>query len=270
MDCHRLVLALVSASLLVACGDVEGEDVDSTSAEIIGSDFTGVNGLLPADEWAARPDSILLLGQTFKQSAVTARMYDTAPGKYTLIKLAQCGLPDKTVVTITNNSNGSRPFEGHFGLVPGWTMGSPTLAQARWVWGCLGALLNAYGEEVRVSMRGNNPAYHPGAAETASYTFEEAVWVGDGEKIYAFVGRDLSNLCAAQAVSMLQKRVCVRATPTSPGCPNVTVVGRAEALCAARNGNSYSGCKVGTKVFNEMTTSMLETSTITTCEKYAP
>jgi hypothetical protein len=270
MDCRRLVLALVSASLLVACGDVEDGDLDSTSAALFDPDFTGVNGLSPADEWAARPDSVILLGETFKQSPTTRSMYDTASGKYTLAKLAQCGLPDKQSVRITNSSGVSNWFTGHFGLIPGWTSGSPTSTQARWLWGCVGALLNAYGTAVRVSMRGNNAAYHPGTLERQQYTFEEAVWTGDGEKIYAFIGRDLYTLCGVASVAQLEKRVCARATPTSPGCPNVTIVGRAEAMCSTRSGNHYSGCKVGTKIFNEMTTSMLETTTITTCENYAP
>lgn len=269
MDRRPLICALLSTLLLAACGDIE-EPIADTQQAFSFPDFTGVNGLKPGDEWAARPDSVILLGETFKQSRTTARMYDSASGKYTLIKLAQCGLPDGHAVRITNNSGVWRDFEGHFGLVPGWASRPPSATEARWVRGCIGALLNAYGVEVRVSMRGANPAYHPGTTEQKLYTFEEAAWFGQGDDLYAVVGKDLWKLCGVAAVPQLQKRVCARATPGSPGCPNVTVLGRWDQVCSGRSGNVLSGCKVGARVFNEVTTSMLETSTITTCEDYAP
>jgi hypothetical protein len=246
-----IVLALASL-LLGACASEEANDGTMTDSW---------NSLSPDDELAARPDTRSLVISLFKQSPLTARMYDTAAGELTLIKAALCGLPLGTSVTITNNSGVSRPFDGVIGLIPSWTTGLPKPSDSNWFWGCLAAHVNARSIPVKISLRGNHPAYALSTQEKLDNTFQEAAWYGDSYQLYAAVGQDLSLACAKNYVKSLQDRICARGT----GCPNIIVTGLARNVCSGYDGDHYWGCKGGSKIYAEVTTNYLPMKTVYTC-----
>jgi hypothetical protein len=252
-----IVLALASL-LLGACASEEADE--GTLAEATYS----WNNLSPDDELAARPNTRSLVVSLFKQSPLTATMYDTAAGKYTLIKAALCGLPLGTSVTITNNSGVSRPFDGLIGLIPYWTTGVPKPSDSNWFWGCLAAHVNAKSKAVDISLRGDHPAYTVTAQEKKDYTFQEAVWYGDSYQLYAAVGMDVSRVCTITAVKSLQDRVCARGA----GCPNIIVTGLASTMCSTYVDGHWSGCTGGGKKYAEVTTNYLKANTIYECSPH--
>jgi hypothetical protein len=234
---HLHLALLTAATLLGACADAEDPAIGALEAAQISA-----NNLWWQDLAAVAGDAQTLMASTFKQSATTARMYDTAAGKSVLIYLAKCGLPRGTSVTITNSAGVSRPFDGWLGLVPGWSVGPPTRSQAYWLAGCLALHMNALHTPVEISIRGNHAAYAVQQAERAAFQYQEGAFWGNPEiQLYACPGTNLLAQCGpsapspaptARSRSPTPARTCAPATMASAG--GTAREGRASTLRSAR------------------------------------
>ena len=92
----------------------------------------------------------------------------------------QCALSPEQVVELTVDGEVAR-FEGALGLAPEWgdEDGSCDDECRGWVSSCLIARVNAKGESVVISLRGEHPGLLPTADELATYDQVEATYFGD-------------------------------------------------------------------------------------------
>lgn len=118
----------------------------------------GVNGLSPDDLWApANRSALQALGHRALldgSGRLATSLLDTAGGRGVLDYAVRCALPTGTVVQAPDGE----PFEGAFGLAPGWSDRALTVGEQRWVSGCVFQHLNGSGAHVEVLLQGRHPA----------------------------------------------------------------------------------------------------------------
>lgn len=85
--------------------------------------------------------------------------------------LVGCALPPGAEVQWTSRTGQLHRFAGKVGLCPEWQSGAPGLACQGYVTACLLARNNAYGREVTLSLRGEDPV-NPGRFNPAGLTEE--------------------------------------------------------------------------------------------------
>jgi hypothetical protein len=135
-----------------------------------------------------------------------------------------CALgPDQEVTMLLDGAE--RRLRGQMGLAPEWAEQPCDETCQGWVSACLIARINARGERVEISMRGDHPALAVDRGEAAAFRHEEASYYGS-----VFAVPIQLNACLPQSNRELD-RVCGEADD----CP-VQIAGDCAELC------NDSGC----------------------------
>lgn len=176
-------VCLVSALTLSACS-VEGDD------PCIGMRKLATNRIalnkLTANKLAA--NRIALNGLLDNALATTSLQGDGAPAddlrdpemRDVFAYTVQCALPADQSVELSIDGE-VVTFEGALGLAPEWGVegGSCDASCQQWVSACLISRVNAKGESVVISLRGDHPGLLPTAEELATFETIEATYFGN-------------------------------------------------------------------------------------------
>jgi hypothetical protein len=243
---------LAQAGCLVVAGD-EGMDAEEASEE------TGVSE-------AALSSSNRLSMNRLKAGSLEVVKLSTAPlsadgltlaptillkskaGRDVLTYLIRCALPAGQKV---GGVSGGKvySFSGLVGVAPTWLNQSLSLSGRRWMTACLLAHVNAYDEEVPISLRGNHPALSTTASESAQFTAEEMSFYGDlftqgSGGMFACAGKGLQVKWPEDPDEYQAKRSCDYdddCTIWVPG-PCYDVTPSAMDSCEGGSVDWYSGC----------------------------
>ena len=184
----------------------------------------------------------------------------TAYGRDLLKYVIRCAMPRGTSIDI---AHGGEPqiAEGSFGLAPDWSKAPLSPEGRRWVSACVLGFVNALGEHVLVSMRGDSDALRATVDddERRRFTFQEAAFYGDIFSTtpigYVCRGRGGASPSASRA-----KRVC--SDPSErPGISQcgMIITGNCADVCAKENpiDHAFSGCRGADRIYNEVVTVFL-------------
>ena len=124
-----------------------------------------------------------------------SHLESTAYGRDLLKYIVRCAMPRGTSIDI---AHGDEPqvVEGAFGLAPDWSTAPLSPQGRRWVSACVLGFVNALGEHVLISMRGDGDALHATVDddERRRFTFQEAAFYGD-----IFTKTPVAFVCQAEA-----------------------------------------------------------------------
>jgi hypothetical protein len=171
--------------------------------------------------------------------------------------VAQCALPEGATVSY-RSGDASYAWSGVFGLAPAWSGGaSIPAAEQELVSACLAAHANAFGNHVRISVRGfrgDGEAIPVSAEERAGWRFREACFFGnlfDGTGVAT--GLELDSL--DPAVSTPRGCAAERGVPGT--CGPMVQAGLCKDLCSTgADGETYASCKVGGRAFRPVQVSL--------------
>jgi hypothetical protein len=171
-------------------------------------------------------------------------------GRDVLKYLIRCALPAGQAVGGAWNGK-VYSFSGLVGVAASWLNQPLSLTGRRWMTACLLAHVNAYGEEVPISLRGNHPALTTTAQESAMFTVEEMSFYGDlftqgDQAMFACAGKGLQVQWPEDPDEYQAKRSCSDDDDDEcalyvPG-PCYDVTPSATDACESGTIDWYSGC----------------------------
>jgi hypothetical protein len=162
-----LFMSVVLCVSSVACIAQDEDDV-----EIIATPKLAGNGLEAATMWATGPT--LVAGPL--NATNLAAMAADANKRLVLGYVIKCGLSSTQTVSVTVAGT-TYSYTGQVGLATTWTTTALTTAKKRAVSACLLALVNEFGTNVTVSLRGLGLPLE--GTEGASYGLREGAFWGD-------------------------------------------------------------------------------------------
>lgn len=240
-----LVLTLVVAPTFfmptTGCVAPEIESGDHTSYLLSG------NGLTPEDLVASIPAASALVNAALADTNgvldqnTAGTLATTVGGQHFLRHAIECALDDGD--SVSNPGAGPASFSGNLGLAPAWLVRGLTASEMRALSACLLAHVNAFGEQVSVSIR--NPALlgvEPG--EIAQYDFHEATFYGD-----LFASTPAMYVCTGQPVigeppGDRAQRVC--SDSAAPGSSETLcgfeLVGSCNDVCDTSTSGNHDNC----------------------------
>lgn len=184
----------------------------------------------------------------------------SALGRDWLKYLVRCALPADSHVGVPHDGTIDR-LDGSFGLAPEWTHAALDESGKRWVSACVLGFVNALGEHVLVSMRGNHPNLRATVSESErrDFAFQEAAFYGDifAEPPVAFVCRGRGG---SRSSPVRDKRLCSDPSERAgiSRCEMI-IEGDCSAVCAEEDprDHAYRHCRGGDRVFDEVVTVFL-------------
>ncbi|MEM9490292.1 MAG: hypothetical protein AAGC55_14195 [Myxococcota bacterium] len=239
----HLKLHLLLALTVAAVGCV---DMAAMTADEVGRADTAPEGEQTAKRMSFNRMSFNAMGEypdlaetiveeSLDSSEAAIELLHKQNGPELLKYAARCALPEGDELVVTDNDGIDHAFPGSLGLVPDWVHTPPDLDQQRWIVGCLLAHVNAYGEEVPISLRGRHPELlvETTSPEASKFPYFEGAFFGEFgtatstepgvTQMYACYGPDLFVACGgnhAVTAHEFWKRICARG-----GCDDFTVVG---------------------------------------------
>jgi hypothetical protein len=174
-------------------------------------------------------------------------------GRDVLTYLVRCALPAGQNVS---GAAGGKvySFSGLVGVAPTWLTQSLSLSGRRWMTACLLAHVNAYDEEVPISLRGNHPALSTTVAESAQFTLEEMSFYGDlfadgTQGMFACAGKGLQMKWPEDPDEYQAKRSCSSKEECSMSVPGpcYDITPSTTDACEEGVGGWYSGCHATAK-----------------------
>lgn len=175
-------------------------------------------------------------------------LLSTKDGRDVLTYLIRCALPAGEKLDGTWNGK-VYSYSGLVGVAPEWLAEPLSPSGRRWMSACLLAHVNAYGEEVHISLRGAHPALTTSLVEAAEYSIEEMSFYGDiftpgGEAMFACAGKGLQVAHPEDPDEYQAKRSCEEDEPCA-----ITIAGPCYDLtpsamdaCEGGSGDWYTGC----------------------------
>lgn len=188
----------------------------------------------------------------------------TAWGRDWLKYIIRCALPAGSSVNVPHEGATDR-LDGAFGLAPQWAHAALDDAGKRWISACVLGFVNALGEHVLISMRGNHVNLRATVTETEvrEFAYQEAAFYGDifADPPVAFVCRGRGG---PRPSPVREKRLC--SDPSEhPGISrcDMIITGDCSAVCAEEDSrdHAYRGCRGGDRVFDEVVTVFLPMAT---------
>jgi hypothetical protein len=182
-------------------------------------------------------------------------------GRDLLKYIVRCALPAETKLTVPRNSV-KEVLEGSFGVAPEWAHAPLSPSGERWVSACILAFVNALGEHVLVSVRGDhaNLKTTVTAQERREFSYQEAAFYGDifsegpsSQFVCRGSGGPLSSPSRA-------KRLC--SDPSEQAgisrC-GMVITGNCRDVCATEDAVDHfvSHCRGGGRVYDEVVTVFL-------------
>jgi hypothetical protein len=181
-------------------------------------------------------------------------------GRDLLKYVVRCALPTGKNVAIPRNS-GKDVLAGAFGVAPEWANAPLSESGERWVSACLLAFVNALGEHVLVSVRGNHVNLKATVTpeERRQFSYQEAAFYGDifSEGGSQFVCRGSGGKIVSPSRA---KRLCSdpSAQPGVSQC-GMTITGNCSDVCSTKDAvdGFVSHCRGGGRVYDEVVTVFL-------------
>jgi hypothetical protein len=140
-------------------------------------------------------------------------------------------------------------YEGALGLAPQWATGSCNQACQEWVSACVLARVNAYGEPIQISLRGDNRALSVTASERSAFNVREGAYFGNifAEPMQLLTCDDPGTstqgvYCYGEEWMCHNGEYELRRCSEDPASCGMTSVGSCASLCSDRNG-TYRDCK---------------------------
>lgn len=170
-------------------------------------------------------------------------------GRDALTYILRCALPVGKTLTAQVGAK-VYIYSGLIGIAPEWLTQPLTQTGRRWMTACLLAHVNAYGQEVLISLRGNKSALAVTADEAADFTLQEMSFYGDifkesGEpEMYACAGYGLQDACPSILDNYQPRRACKAGTTcaiTVPG-PCYDISALQTDSCESASASSYNKC----------------------------
>lgn len=246
--------AFLGSSLLVqaGCSAPEGEGGDipeetgDAEAALSSSNRLSMNRLN-----AGSLDVVKLSTAALSADGLTlapTKLLKTKTGRDVLTYLIRCALPPGEKV---GGISGKKvySFSGLVGVAPEWLTQPLSPSGRRWMTACLLAHVNAYDEEVPISLRGDHPALTKTASEAAQYSVEEMSFYGDlfgqgAEGMFACAGKGLQLQWPEDPDEYQAKRSCSSDDdcPISVAGPCYDITPSATDSCEDGSIDWYSGC----------------------------
>lgn len=227
---HQLIawLAILCVPGCVV-GDPSYEVPKPGSLESISNNNLSLNGLYFYSSYLSYTSTSRLGKETLNGLAPGPITYNSpgadglehsVDGRQILEYLATCALPED-IILVAESGGKKYEFPGLLGLAPEWIGEACDESCQRWVSACLLAHVNAYGETVQISIRGQHPQLSANADEKSVYGFEEAAFYGNlfSEPFVDLYGEDQPVAFACQGrdtfydpvgSTHLQQRLCGR------------------------------------------------------------
>jgi hypothetical protein len=171
-----------------------------------------------------------------------ADLLATASGRDLLQYIVTCALPTGTSL-VARDGDSDLIFPGDIGLAPSWVSRPLDFFQRRLISACLLARANQLGIVVTISILGPDSRLDSTPQEDVAFPVEEGAFYGD-----VFSTDPRTFVCRGtgpnDAGGMTYRR-CAVADPSRSGFTlcGYTFIGSCEDVCAAREGNFYSGCR---------------------------
>ena len=262
-------LVALSACLAGCAGPVpeQEEGVVSTSEAVEGVNGLAMNGLAMNGlvKNGLAMNGLTANGLTanglMRTSAISAALNGDPLAQMFMQYVVSCALPTgQNVVLTTPAGQPSYTFTGGLGVAPEWGAGDRASCDAtcqQWVSACVISRVNALGQHVALSERGNNPALALVAGEAAFYPNREATYFGN----VFLAPQELYGCRSAGDDQTLIGRVCGDGADVS-GCL-VTVADPCQSRCGPRRADgSYAECATANGSFMPaVTVYRLSTST---------
>ena len=181
-------------------------------------------------------------------------------GRDWLKYIVRCALPAGSKVAVPNG-DGKDVLEGMFGVAPEWAHARLSDTGERWVSACLLAFVNALGEHVLVSVRGDqaNLKSTVAADERIEFSFQEAAFYGNlfSEDGAQYVCRGKGGDVPSPSRS---KRLC--SDPSErPGVSRcgMIITGNCRDVCSVDDAvdRFVTHCRGGDRVYDEVVTVFL-------------
>jgi hypothetical protein len=149
-----------------------------------------------------------------------------------------CALPDGQDISLEIDGD-AYTFHGQLGLAPEWGEEDGACDEdcQRWVTACLLARVNASGEHVVISVRGQHPALTVEAHELKDYAWREGAYYGN---LFASAGQAEPELYACISSGGSLARVCGASLDRCP----MTVMGECDQVCDGQGRHhSFKRCE---------------------------
>jgi hypothetical protein len=181
-------------------------------------------------------------------------------GRDWLKYIVRCALPAGSKVAVPNG-DGKNVLEGMFGVAPEWAHARLSDTGERWVSACLLAFVNALGEHVLVSVRGDQASLKSTvtAEERIEFSFQEAAFYGNlfSEDGAQYVCRGKGGDVPSPSRS---KRLC--SDPSErPGVSRcgMIITGNCRDVCSVDDSVDHfvTHCRGGDRVYDEVVTVFL-------------
>jgi len=247
-------LIATSAYLAGCAGSASGEEVGSTQQAMEDENGLTMNGLamngLAMNGLAM--NGLAMNGLTMNglmQTSDIASTLDSDPLAQMFMKyVVSCALPTgQNVVFPTLAGQTNYTFLGGLGIAPQWGAddgASCDVTCQQWISACAISRVNALGQHVPLSERGNNPGLALAAGEATLYPNREATYFGN-----VFTAPQMRYACrTAGDDQTLIGRPCGNGADVST-CA-ITVLGDCNSVCSTHNADgSYSSCATPSGTF---------------------
>jgi hypothetical protein len=181
-------------------------------------------------------------------------------GRDWLKYIVRCALPAGSKVAVPNG-DGKDILEGMFGVAPEWAHARLSDTGERWVSACLLAFVNALGEHVLVSVRGDQASLKSTvtAEERIEFSFQEAAFYGN-----LFSEDGAQYVCRGKGADVpspsRSKRLC--SDPSErPGVSQcgMIITGNCRDVCSVEDAADrfVTHCRGGDRVYDEVVTVFL-------------
>lgn len=199
----------------------------------------------------------------FAQAAPPLRpgsgLESTEAGRDWLKYIVRCAMPAGTSIDVSHSGEPQR-VEGAFGLAPEWAHTPLDATGKRWISACVLGFVNALGEHVLVSMRGNNTNLRATVTdvERHDFDFQEAAFYGD-----IFATPPIAYVCRGRGgppSPSREKRLCSDPSEHAGVSRCAMIIsGDCAAVCAAEDphDHAYRGCRGGDRTYDEVVTVFL-------------
>jgi hypothetical protein len=240
-------LALVSTHLLACAGPTDpGEDVATAQQAEETENALSWNGLIMNGLImnGLIMNGLIMNGLTItglqQTSSLASTLDSDALARLYFTYVVSCALPagqDIVFPSLAGQSNYT--FYGSLGIAPQWGTNGSTCDSTcqQWVSGCVIARVNALGQHVPLSIRGNNAALTLGPNEATAYPRREATYFGN---VLSVPQKRYACRTAGDDQALIG-RPCGNGSDAS-GCV-ITVLGDCDSVCSSKNADgSYGSC----------------------------
>lgn len=157
--------------------------------------------------------------------------------------VARCALPVDQHLIVSEGGTSER-LVGALGLAPEWPARDVSAEEERWVSACLLAHVNAFGEEVPISLRGSG-RIAADATERAAFSLHEGAFFGSLASGQRF---SCSAEPPASALALSHDRAARVCTDPGASC-SIEALGACDDLCDDHDDvHGYSRCHAGGEV----------------------